>query len=231
MCWEECQCENRDGVTTCAFDNTCVSFDCNPPLRWTGVGEECIADECVHDHLYVSDEENYSCIKRCKCDGGKACILEKDCDNSTVTCITPYRKDPIMGGCMLEGCAQGTVQLNTLNPVKNGKCFMDCKCDMSKPKTEERCVYNEAGRCSHVSCNSGYTLVKASSKDPRNVQETGYKCVLEKKPASKAGVTAIVSIVMLIIGIAAGGGLMFFFEKRFQKKVKFAGYSNFGDDI
>ncbi|QDZ20418.1 EGF-like domain-containing protein [Chloropicon primus] len=231
VCWEECQCETRGDVTTCAFDNTCVSFDCNPPLRWTGVGDECIADECQYDHLFVSDQENYSCLKRCRCAGGKACTLDKECDPSTVTCITPYRKDPITGQCMLEGCAKGTVQLNTLNPVENGKCFMDCKCNNFNPKADQRCAYNEAGLCSHISCDTGYTLVKATKKDPVSVQESGGKCVLEKKPASKAGMTAGVSITMLIIGIAAGGGLMFFFEKRFQKKVRIAGYSNFGDDI
>ena len=232
ICWQECACENRDGVTTCGYDNTCVSFDCNPPLRWTGVGEECIADECEYDHLFVSDEENYSCLKRCRCEGGKACKLDKECDKGTINCITPYRKDPITGDCMLEGCAKGTVQLNTLNPVKNGKCFMDCKCNNFNPNNnKERCVYNEAGACSHISCDDGYTLIKSTSKDPKNVQESGGKCVQDKKATSQAGVTAAVSIVMLIVGVVCGGGLMFFFEKRFQKKVRFAGYSNFGEEL
>ena len=231
ICWQECQCENRDGVTTCAFDNTCVSFECNPPLRWTGVGEECKADECQYDHLYVSDEDNYSCVKRCRCPDGHACTLDKDCDNSTVTCITPYRRDPFTGQCMLEGCAKDTVQLNTLNPVKNGKCFMDCKCKNTLSQAKERCQYNQAGACSHISCDDGYTLVKSTPKDPTHVKESGGKCVREKKPASKGWVAGVLSVVMLIIGIAAGGGLMFFFEKKFQRKVKFAGYSNFGDDI
>ena len=229
VCWEECQCETRNDVTTCAFDNTCVSFDCNPPLRWTGVGEECIADECEHDQLFVSDADNYSCIKRCQCDGNKACKLMDECDKSTYQCITPYRKDPKTGQCTLEGCAKGSVQENTLNSVKNGKCFMDCKCTTSRTKGTT-CSFHEGGQCSHVSCDAGYTLVKASDKDSAAVRQAGHKCVLEQKPTSKAGVTAAVSILMLVIGIVAGGGLMFFFEKRFQKKVRFAGYSNFGDD-
>lgn len=132
---------------------------------------------------------------------------------------------------MLEGCAKDTVQLNTLNPVKNGKCFMDCKCKNTLSQAKERCQYNQAGACSHISCDDGYTLVKSTPKDPTHVKESGGKCVREKKPASKGWVAGVLSVVMLIIGIAAGGGLMFFFEKKFQRKVKFAGYSNFGDDI
>ena len=121
------------------------------------------------------------------------------------------------------------MQENTLNSVKNGKCFMDCKCTTSRTKGTT-CSFHEGGQCSHVSCDAGYTLVKASDKDSAAVRQAGHKCVLEQKPTSKAGVTAAVSILMLVIGIVAGGGLMFFFEKRFQKKVRFAGYSNFGDD-
>ncbi len=231
VCWEECSCEQRDGVTTCGFDNTCVSFDCNPPLRWTGVGEECVADECEHDHLFVSDQENYSCLKRCQCKGGLACKLDKQCDPQTVNCIAPYRKDPFTKECMLEGCAKGTVQLNVLSPIDNAKCFMDCTCKADAANNEEKCSYNQAGKCSHISCDEGYTLVKATKNDPINDQKLGGKCVLIKKPGSGATTTAVVSILMLIVGIAMGGALMFFFEKRFQQKVRIAGYSNFGEEL
>ena len=231
VCWEECTCETRGDVTTCGYDNTCVSFECNPPLRWTGVGDECVADECEHDHLFVSDQENYSCLKRCKCDGGKACKLDDECDPGTVTCLAPFRKDPNTGECMLEGCAEGTVQLNMLNPVENGKCFMDCKCKNSAENAKERCVYDGAGACGHIACDAGYMLVESTAKDPTNVKESGGKCVADKKMKNHTAVAVTVSFVMLIMGVVIGGGLMFFFEKKFQKKVRFAGYSNFGEEL
>ena len=233
ICWQECKCKGdaEAGTEVCGYDNICEIFECYPPLRWSGVGDNCVADQCKHDQLYIGKNNDLSCVKRCRCPENEACTLDDDCDPPSIHCIAPFMMSPDKKGCMLEGCKKDTIQENPDLAVPNGKCLMECKCKMFHDKNEEKCVYDLETTCSSVQCDPGYVLAKPHKNDPASLQAGG-RCVTPPKHSGGGVVVAtFLSIFMLIVGIAGGGVLMFLFEKKWKQKVRFAGYSSFGDDL
>merc|ERR1712232_580762 len=185
-------------------EDKCELFECFEPLRWSGFGEDCVADECQHDSLFISPDEDYSCLKRCKCLTGEACKLSKECDPSTFQCLYPYVLNDFTKTCHIEGCALGTIKEDKHIHIENGRCFMDCSCKDNMEEAKETCSYDSRPDCSHISCDTGYTFDKANTHDSAHVKKVGGKCVkAHKGGGTSAGVTTFVSIFMLVIGIAA----------------------------